>query len=291
MRSMTGFGAATLEHQGMSLRAEVRAVNHRYLQIKVRLPGDLAFLEAEVEDLVKQRVDRGSIGVNVFGARGERSKPVSIDHARAKAYARAWQRLAKELGSHEPLSIGAVLALPGVLVSESEGQDPERARKALSKLVGRALDALEQMRETEGRALAREFELHARSIAALEAKIAARMPTVVRAHQEQLQKRVAELLGAGAAVAPQDIAREIALLADRLDVREELARLGSHAKQLAALVKKRGSLGRQLDFLTQEFLREANTIGSKCNDAEVSHWVVELKTAIERLREQAQNVE
>ena len=288
---MTGFGAATLEAGPLSLRAEVRAVNHRYLQIKVRMPPDLSFLEADVEELVKKRIDRGSIGVGVFGSQNSRNRPAHIDHARAKAYARELAQLAKELGSKEPVPLQTVLSMPGVMQIDAESSDPERERKVLLKLVGQALDALDAMRELEGKALAREFARHASTISGLQAKIARRMPLVVRGHQELLKKRVEELLGPGSSVAPTDLAREIALLADRLDVREELSRLESHAKQLAGLLKKDGSLGRQLDFLTQEFLREANTIGSKCNDAEVSHLVVELKTAIERLREQAQNVE
>ncbi len=291
MRSMTGFGSAALEAGTLSLRAEVRAVNHRYLQIKVRMPPDLAFLEADVEELVKKRIDRGSIGVGVFGAQQSRNRPARIDHARAKAYARELAKLAKELGSKDSVPLQTVLSMPGVMQTEAESLDPDRERKALLKLVGQALDALDAMREMEGKALAKEFAHHASSIAGLQAKIAKRMPLVVRGHQEQLKRRVEDLLGPGNSVAPTDLAREIALLADRLDVREELSRLESHAKQLTALLKKDGSLGRQLDFLTQEFLREANTIGSKCNDAEVSHLVVELKTAIERLREQAQNVE
>ncbi|MFM7298248.1 MAG: YicC family protein, partial [Planctomycetota bacterium] len=165
------------------------------------------------------------------------------------------------------------------------------ARSVLLAVVDAALDALGEMREREGAALARDLGLRGATIAAIVERIRARMPLVVRTHQENLHKRVAELLGPGTALAPADLAREIALIADRLDVTEELTRLASHLGQLQALCAKRTPVGRQLDFLVQEFLREANTIGSKCNDAEVAHAVVELKTEIERLREQVQNVE
>jgi uncharacterized protein (TIGR00255 family) len=157
--------------------------------------------------------------------------------------------------------------------------------------VADALEALTQMREREGAATKRDLQKNAAAIARVVARIQKRMPAAVRAHQKALHARVAELLGGSAGLQPTDLAREIALIADRMDVAEELTRLASHLDQLAGLLAKKGPVGRSLDFLVQEFLREANTIGSKCNDARVSHDVVEVKTLIERLREQVQNVE
>jgi uncharacterized protein (TIGR00255 family) len=288
---MTGFGAAALESGGLALRAEVRAVNHRFLQLKLRLPQELGVLEHEVEELVRSRVERGAVSLSLYSTSRARNLPAAIDHAQAKRYMRELTQLAKELRQPNSVGLETLLGLPGVLQPQAAEADLGRARRALLAVVGRALDALDQMREAEGRALAKDLRRQAVHIAALEAQIHKRMPTVVKAHQEALGRRVAELLGSSQAVPAADLAREVALLADRLDVSEELARLKSHASQLDALLGKPGSVGRQLDFLSQEFLREANTIGSKCNDAPVAHLVVELKATIERLREQVQNVE
>jgi uncharacterized protein (TIGR00255 family) len=167
----------------------------------------------------------------------------------------------------------------------------EREARLLRQAVDGALEALGEMREREGAALARDLRRSAKSIAALVQRIAKRMPQVVRAHHEALKQRVGELLEGRAAPADAELARELALLADRLDVTEELTRLSSHIGQLDVLLERSGAVGRQLDFLVQEFLREANTVGSKCSDAQVAHLVVELKTWIERLREQVQNIE
>jgi uncharacterized protein (TIGR00255 family) len=147
------------------------------------------------------------------------------------------------------------------------------------------------MREAEGRHLRSDLERNASAIEKVVARIAKRMPQAVLAHQKKLHERVEELIAGRGAVQAEDLAREIALIADRMDVSEELSRLDSHIAQLRALLERSGPVGRQLDFLVQEMLREANTIGSKCNDAQVAHGVIEVKTSIERLREQVQNVE
>jgi uncharacterized protein (TIGR00255 family) len=147
------------------------------------------------------------------------------------------------------------------------------------------------MREVEGKSLLADLRKNAKKVASLVATIEKRMPVVVREHHESLRKRVEELLDGRVSVRSEDLARELALIADRMDVGEEITRIKSHVDQWESLLAKGGAVGRQLDFLVQELLREANTIGSKCNDAPVAHAVVELKTLIERLREQVQNVE
>jgi uncharacterized protein (TIGR00255 family) len=178
-----------------------------------------------------------------------------------------------------------------VLAGDVDSKALQRGRRALLRAVDGALTALIEMRDHEGRALAADLTKHATAIARVVARIEKRMPQVVRAHQKALRQRVDELLDGRSTVQPADLAREVALIADRMDVSEELSRLHSHMDQLARLVEKKGPVGRSLEFLVQEFLREANTIGSKCNDARMAHDVVELKTLIERLREQVQNVE
>lgn len=290
---MTGFGAAqaAAKKKGAALRVEVRAVNHKFLQVKVRLPADLSFLESEIEELVRKRLERGAVQLNVFASGPSGVETVAIDHATAKNYRRELDKLARELSLAPDVSLDTLLGLPGVVgVGVDTGALKQREKEVIA-LVDQALDDLARMREVEGKALAKDLAKHAGEIQKLVAKIEKRMPDVVVAHRETLTRRVAELLGPGQTLQPNDLAREVALLADKLDVSEEIARLASHFDQLATLFKKDGPVGRQLDFLVQEIFRETNTIGSKCSDAPVAHAVVELKTLIERLREQVQNVE
>ena len=290
LRSMTGFGAANLLEDGISVRAEVRAVNHRYLQVKVRLPAELAALESEVEAAVREKLERGAVNVTI-AVEAELAAAVALDRALARRYQAEVEALARELGLEPRLSIAELVALPGVLATGGGAGLRERESRLIQGCLRKALAALVEMREREGRALEKDLSANAAAIRKESARIGKRMPKVVREHHRKLQQRVAELLGPQAQVAPTDLARELALLADRMDVGEELARLASHLEQWGALLHKGGPIGRQLDFLVQEMLREANTIASKCNDAEVAHAVVEVKTRIERLREQVQNVE
>jgi len=287
---MTGFGSAAREAKGLVVRAELRSVNHRHFQAKLRLPLELAHLESQAEALLRGRLARGSVQASVQVSRAGEAAAARIDRVLLRAYHAEAERAAAELGIPHP-GLAALLQLPGVVApTELEGEDPRLARQVLDVL-GEACGELVRMREEEGRALAADLEHCAGEIGRISARIAKRAPQVVRGHRRALQRRIAELAGASAAAAPADLAREIALLADRLDVSEELARLASHLGQLTKLLAKGGPIGRKLDFLAQEFLREANTIGSKSGDARTSHDVIELKTHIERLREQVQNVE
>ncbi|MCC6405634.1 MAG: YicC family protein [Planctomycetes bacterium] len=301
MRSMTGFGAAQAAAKrgakgatpgiGATLRVEVRAVNHKFLQVKVRLPADLSFLESEIEELVRKRLERGAVQLNVFASGPSGVETVAIDRDALRNYKRELAKLSKELALDGDVKLDTLLGLPGVIGTGVDTGALKQREKEVLALVEEALDALGQMREVEGKALAKDLAKHAAEIEKLTARIEKRMPEVVVAHRDALTKRVQELLGPTHSVQSNDLAREVALLADKLDVSEELSRLESHLSQLATLFKKDGPVGRQLDFLVQEIFRETNTIGSKCSDASVAHAVVELKTLIERLREQVQNVE
>jgi len=288
---MTGFGAATAGNEELSVRVEVRTVNHRHLQIKQRLAPEASHLEGDLEGMVRKRLARGSVSLGLQVQRGGGAAAACIDLEVARAYRERLTELARELGLEGDLELADLLDLPGVVAGREEGDADPRLRKLTLQALKDALDELLGMREEEGRALARDLERQATAVGKLCARIAKRMPTVVRAHQRTLQQRVEELVGRGAEIPPKDLAREISILADRLDVSEELTRLEAHLAQVAKLLAKGGAIGRKLDFLTQELFREANTVGSKCSDAKVAHAVVDLKTHIERLREQVQNVE
>ena len=289
---MTGFGSASSEDGGgWALRVEVRSVNHRHLLVKARLPADFAHLEADVERLVRKELERGAVTVHLHATRLAAAAPATIDEALALRYRRELERIAAATGLEGVTRLETLIALPGVVrVADPEGGAEGQGRRVLA-LLAQALEGLRGMRRAEGEALAADLAKHAVAIEKLVARIGKRMPGVVRDHQAALRRRVAELLQDGPALAVTDLAREIALLADRLDVSEELARLGSHLAQLESLLERGGTAGRKLDFLVQEVFREINTIGAKCNDARVAHWVVDAKAHAERLREQVQNVE
>jgi len=291
LRSMTGFGAAASEAQGAALRVEVRSVNHRHLALKTRLPEPFSALEPEIETRVRARCERGSVSVSLLSEQTGAAAAARLDHALARRYRQELAELAAELALDPAVSLDTLVGLPGVVVAPQPDADGEELRTAALALVDEALERMLAMREAEGRALAADLRKHARGLAQIATRIEKRMPRVVSAHRAALAKRLAALLGGKTPVAREDLAREVALLADRLDVSEELARLASHLEQLESSLAKGGRIGRQLDFLVQEIFREVNTIGSKCSDATVAHWVVDAKTNVERLREQVQNVE
>ena len=291
LRSMTGFGSAASETGGTSLRVEVRSVNHRHLVVKLRLPEEFQALEPEVEERVRAQCERGTVSVSLSHERTGGAAPARLDHELARRYARELTTLAGELGVPATLSLDTLVTLPGVLADSTASGDGDGTRAAALELVDQALARMLEMRAAEGAALAADLRKNAGELEKLAARIQKRMPTIVRGHRTQLAKRVQALLGGKVPVTSADLAREVALQADKLDVSEELTRLASHLGQLERFVARGGRTGRQLDFLVQEIFREVNTIGAKCSDATVAHWVVEAKTHVERLREQVQNVE
>jgi uncharacterized protein (TIGR00255 family) len=291
LRSMTGFGAATLAADGWTVHAEARSVNHRHLLVKVRLAPELSAAEGELEAAVREAVERGSVQLLVE-ASSRAANEVEIDAQLAKRYRARLARLSRELGLDERPTLATLLALPGVVGAQAQQPaEDKRLRRALVRAAQRALAGLVRMRQVEGAAIGKDLARHARALARLARRIEKRMPDVVRGHQQGLRARVQALLGGQEALAPADLAREIALLSDRLDVSEELVRLASHLAQLDGLLARGGRVGRELDFLVQEVFRELNTIGSKCADARVAHDVIEAKAIAERLREQVQNLE
>ena len=288
---MTGFGAASGEEGGASIRVELRSVNHRHLQVKARIPSEFASLESELEGLVRKKLARGSVGLNVSVQFPPGSRASKVQEDVARAYRDELEGLSKRLGLEASVGLTQILGLPGVLVPPVDDGLAERLGRNLKRLVTEAVKALCEMRAAEGAALHKDLTKNAAGLEKVVDRIEKRMPKVVEQHQNTLRKRVGELLGDASAVNPADLAREIAVIADKGDVSEEISRLRSHLEQLEAILAKGGAVGRRLDFLVQELVREGNTIGSKCSDATVAHWVVDAKTRIERLREQVQNVE
>ena len=304
LRSMTGFGSANLERDGLTLSCEVRSVNHRHLTVRVKGPNELSAHEIQLEKLVKAKLERGSVTVFLRLERGGALAAASIHDELVGHYVAKLDELAATLGKTGPgegVSLDRILSMPGVIGTESGDGWQDLAKELCEECLQAALEDLVTMREREGAAMAADLRTNATELEARLVQVEGRMPEVVREHGEMLQKRVNDLiLGTGhkeALVDSGDLAREIALIGDKLDVSEETSRLRSHLDQLdhmlaeATNTEGAGAVGRKLDFLIQEFLREVNTIGSKCNDAEVAHLVVDMKNFTERLREQVQNIE
>jgi uncharacterized protein (TIGR00255 family) len=282
MRSMTGHGRGSAETDGRRVTVEVRAVNHRFLDLKLRVP-----LEADTErraaEAIRRRVERGAITV-ALREEGPATRGVRLDLALARGVYAALSELGRALGVEGPISMSLVAAQPGVL---SFGEPAEGDALFLAALDA-ALEAMVAMRRAEGDALARDLAGRLDRLETLTrdiTRLASGAPVALAA---RLRERLDRL---GADVPPERLAAEAALLADRADVTEELVRLASHLAQARELVAAEASSGRKLDFLVQEMGREVNTVGSKSPSAEISRCVVEAKAELEKIREQVQNVE
>jgi uncharacterized protein (TIGR00255 family) len=290
--SMTGCGEGVASEGGSTCRVELRGVNNRHFKLSLRARDMLATLEPRIEAAVRGRVRRGTVQATVDLSGSAAAPARRLDTAQLAAYL---DDLADFCATHDlpvPKSVDGLLALPGLLTDEpADSAAGERLWPLVSRALDAALTRYDQMRRAEGAALAADMRSMCREIAQLAVGIRDRVPDVVATHRDRLRERVARLLeDRSAAVSEADVAREVALMADRTDVAEELVRLASHVDQFDRLLDE-DSPGRALDFLAQEMAREANTVASKSLDVGIAHAVVEIKTRIERLREQAQNVE
>ena len=294
IRSMTGFGVASTEVDGARYVAEVRALNSKYFKALVRLPEDLQGLEGEVEPILARRLNRGSVVLTV------RFSDVSADAAaqvNAKALRQYLDQVRSVAGGDEAglsIDLGALLALPGVVISDTGEALIERARPVLLRLVDEACARVLVMRSREGETLHDQLHKHRRQIADRLTVIARRAPEVVAQYRQRLRERIDALLAeSSSALRDEDLIREVAVYAERSDITEEVSRLQGHLEQFAEIIDGDDGepSGRTLDFLSQEMLREANTIASKCLDVEISREIVEVKGDIDRIKEQVQNVE
>ena len=290
IRSMTGFGAGRGGAAGEVVEAEIRSVNHKFCEVKARLPREMAALETDLVRQVKDRLARGGVDVSLRRTTARGALSPRVDAELAAEYARAFEEVRARLGLSGQVSLSEVLAADGVVTLEERAVDLESARTAGSAALAAALDALLAMREREGAALSRDLESRLAVVEGIAARLAELSPRSVEDYRARLHERVAEL-SRGLAPDPARLATEVALFADRTDVTEELTRLSSHVAQMRGLLASGEPAGRKMDFLVQEMHREANTVGSKSQSAEAAAAVVTLKAEIERMREQVQNVE
>ncbi len=292
--SMTGAGTASVAGSFGRVDAEARSVNHRFLKISLHVAPALSSLEPEIEERVRQRLERGHVTVTLRFTRSPKAAAAAlkVDVEVAKAAAKRLKALAKACGIEGVVALEDLLAIPGVVTTAGEGETPGAVTKAALKALDGALVGLAAARAREGGALADACRgLLARVTEGVK-RVEARAPEVPKAARDRLTQRIGALLeGTGVATDPAAIAREVAAIADRADVTEEVQRLTAHVAHVEALLASGGAIGRRLDFLVQELHREANTIGSKTPDPETTATVIDLKAEVERLREQAQNFE
>lgn len=295
IRSMTGFGEASVEIDGVHYFLEVRSLNAKYFKAVIRLPDDLQGLEAELEPILRRRLNRGSISVVCKCTDASAHAAYDINHQALERYISQIRSAPSINDSDVRIDAGALLSLPGVLQPPADEENRiARASEAFTQLLDRACDQLIERRQREGELLQADLEHLRRTIADRLAVIEKRAPLVVDDYQQRLRARVDKLLKEAAiAVDQTDLIREIAVYAEKTDIAEEISRLRGHLEQFGEMISPRQSdpIGRTLDFLAQEMLREANTMASKSNDGEISRAVVEIKGAIDRIKEQVQNVE
>lgn len=293
IRSMSGYGRGQAENDALRVAVEIRSVNHRFCRVALHFPSELAFFEAPARRLIRERVERGKVDVaaTVSGPKG--NPMVQIDRPLAESYLRALAELGAELGIPGNIELARVAELPGVIAVQSTPKvEPERDLAAAEAALRQALEALDSMRTSEGEHLAEDIRHRLEQIGSVATRLGEVAEELPARYRDQLHRRIetlcVEMEGDLDAVR---LAQEVAYYADRSDITEELVRLRSHVDKGREILDAGGPVGRSLEFLLQELHREVNTIGSKAKVMDVSEIVVDVKSELERIREQVQNLE
>ncbi len=292
MRSMTGHGRGVHEMAGRRATVEVRSVNHRFFDLKLRAAWSDPRIEERVAQALRGRAERGSFSVTIRDESGGAASPVRIDLTLAKATAQALEEMRRAINSSDHVPLALVATQPGVMQIGEPVSEPDAVFAGLAPALSAALDELVAMRKREGETLAADLGARFTRLETLAAEVEGLSRTAPEEYRRRLMDRVGKLLtGSNVAVDEARLAQEVAIMADRIDVTEELVRLRSHLGQMRALLAEDTPVGRRLDFLSQELAREVNTIGSKSQSAEIASRVVAAKAEVEKIREQVQNVE
>jgi len=292
--SMTGYGDAESQFDGITYTVAIKTVNNRYFKVNIKLPEAAAFLEEDIEKLLRSNLSRGTVNYVLRFKNASAKVLFDIDETALRALMERLSRIASSADIKCPIDVGGLLNLPGILEPASPDEETvEQMKKAVLEISGEAIEKLKQMRAAEGAALEADFNKHCSAIKQDLERIRARSAVVLQGYAERLKKRVNELLAdAKLKLDEETLAREVAVFAERSDISEEIARLDWHLRQLQQSCQTDGpAAGRKLEFISQEMLREANTIASKASDTEIFSCVVDIKCWIDRIKEQAQNVE
>ncbi|HPJ98687.1 MAG TPA: YicC family protein [Candidatus Hydrogenedentes bacterium] len=288
---MTGFGKAACTCQEQEISLELSAVNHRYLDCSFRLGNSWASLEPALKGVVRNRISRGKVQVTVNRRRAKTcTQTVHFDAGLAQQYLGAFHELAAMIGSDGPVGLDTLARMDGVFYQEEPDEDLAEVERALTGAIEEALQHLNAMRAQEGAALAEDIKARIQLMRDSLAEIEARLPELNAKHEERLRARIQEL-AADIALTEERVAIEVALLADKGDVTEEAVRLKTHLAHMEELLDSDAAVGRRLDFLSQEIQREVNTLGVKTRDCDVAKYVLDMKSELEKIREQVQNVE
>ena len=291
MKSMTGYGRAREERNGRTITVELRAVNHRYLDCTVKAPRQYVFLDDAVKKAAAARIARGKVEVFVSVETQEGGDvAVTVNHTLAKRYLDALHDLSETYGLRDDVTVAVLAKMPDVLGSERIEQDADELTRDVLAVFSAACDGFDQMRLREGEKLAEDVRGRCASIERMVGEVETRSPERVREYREKLLARMQEVL-ADSSIDETRILTEAAIYADKTAVDEETVRLRSHLTQMDGMLRETQPVGRKLDFLVQEMNREANTIGSKANDVDMARIVVDIKSEIEKIREQIQNIE
>ncbi|MBQ8649489.1 MAG: YicC family protein [Clostridia bacterium] len=291
VRSMTGFGRAKETVGDLTVTVEFKAVNHRYFEFSSRIPRVYGFLDEKLSNLCKQRVTRGKIEASVLiEDNSQSSAVVEINSSLAEAYIGELKKTAKKYGLKNDVKVSSLIGLPDMFKVRQQQLSDETVTEAVLKVAELALDAFVAMREKEGEKLFADVSSRADYILKKVEFVENRSPETVKEYREKIEQKIKELLG-DIKVDEQRLLTETAVFADKVAVAEETVRLRSHISQLLGLMETPEAVGRKLDFIVQEMNREANTIGSKAQDIDIAHTVVDIKSEIEKIREQIQNIE
>lgn len=290
IRSMTGYGKAILDEDSREYQVEIKSVNHRYLDISIKMPRELSYMEEEIKREISKKVRRGKVDVTVsFKNYGAEGISIEINKELAKAYIKEFRKLAEEENLQDDIEVTEVTKLPDVLIVK-ENEDDQKIKQELIECVANATDNLAKMKEKEGEKLAQDLLVRINEIKEKIKKYLGLSTGLIEEYVVKLEKRIKELLKTED-VDKSRIAQEVVIYADKCSIEEEVTRLNSHILQFEELLNSNGSVGKKLDFIIQEMNRETNTIGSKANSLEITNEVINIKTELENIREQTQNIE
>ena len=291
VKSMTGYGRAVETVNGREFTVEIRSVNNRYLDCSVKLPRMISFAEDAVKQLIKTVVSRGKVDVFIsINSEAADDVQVSLNRPVLEGYLRAMRLIAADYGIRDDISVTGLARMPEVLLVEKPQLDEQQLQTDLLSVVAKALQAFDAMRVREGAALEADLRARAATILELVRRVELASPQTVSDYRTRLENKLREVLE-NTSIDESRILTEAAIFADKVAVDEETVRLRSHLEQMDQMLSGNGGVGRKLDFLLQEMNREANTTGSKCSDVKIARIVVDIKAELEKIREQAQNIE
>ncbi|MBB6216962.1 uncharacterized protein (TIGR00255 family) [Anaerosolibacter carboniphilus] len=292
IKSMTGFGRGEAQDAERQFTVEIKSVNHRYNDIVVRMPKRLTYLEEKIKDLIKNEVKRGRVEVYIsLENLGEGDTKISLNRSLVNQYYQCLQEIKEGFDVKDDISVSVLSKFPDVFIIESKEEDEDEIWQCLKSAVLKAVEMLMKMRLAEGEKLAEDIVGRCDYIGNIMKTIEKKNPEVVQEYKNKLRDRINEMLEDAIQIDESRLSIEVAIFADKSSIAEEIVRLYSHIGQLKKSLKEQQPIGRKLDFLIQEMNREINTIGSKSSDLEIVNYVVEVKSELEKIREQVQNIE